>query len=103
MLEADIQQLRKLATVVAEVGAEIDRIDVRTTGTAVRTALPGCAIAAACATAGEYIEGAWLRVSWRLTELSTLLVSCADNYAMTEDDFTRKLRSLAFDPAGGQR
>lgn len=103
MLEADIQQLRTLATTVAEVGAEIDRIDVRATGTAMRAALPGCAIAAACATAGEYIEGAWLRVSWRLTELSALLTACADNHAMTEDEFTRKLSAMVFDSAGGQR
>ncbi|MFC8044423.1 hypothetical protein [Nocardia sp. NPDC057353] len=103
MLEADIQQLRTLATTVAEVGVAIDRIDVRTTGTTMRTALPGCAIGAGCATAGEYIEGAWLRVARRLAELSTLLVACADNSSMTEDEFTRKLSAMAFDSAGGQR
>ncbi|WP_280301827.1 hypothetical protein [Nocardia neocaledoniensis] len=103
MLEADIQQLRKLATTVTDVGAKIDEIDVRTTGGSITAALPGCEIGARCATAGEYIEGAWLRVSWRLAKLSTLVTSCADNYSMTDEEFKRKLASMAFDPDSGNR
>ncbi|MGQ4600375.1 hypothetical protein [Nocardia sp. R6R-6] len=101
MLDADIQQLRKLATTVADVGVKIDEIDVRTTGDSIRTALPGCEIGAECATAGEYIEGAWLRVSWRLAKLATLITSCADSYSMTDDEFKQKLNSMTFDSAGG--
>lgn len=103
MLDADIEQLRQLSTTIKAVGTRIDEIDVRTTGDTVGAALPGCDIGTRCATAGEYIEGAWLRVAGRLASMSTLITSCADNYAMTDEQFKQQLSVLTFDTSGGDR
>ncbi|WP_063006203.1 hypothetical protein [Nocardia salmonicida] len=103
MLDADIEQLRQLSTTIKDVGTKIDEIDVRTTGDAISVALPGCDIGSRCATAGEYIEGAWLRVAWRLAGMSTLITSCADNYAMTDEQFKQQLAGLTFGTSGADR
>lgn len=44
MPQADIDQLKKLATTVDTVAQEIDKIDVRTTGDQIGAALPGCSL-----------------------------------------------------------
>ncbi len=100
MLQADIDQLKKLATTVDTVAQEIDKIDVRTTGDQIGAALPGCSLGQVCAQAGEFTEGAWLRVAQRLQALSGLVKQCADNLATTDEDFKKKLDTMDFKARG---
>ncbi|MBF6289613.1 hypothetical protein GV791_17010 [Nocardia cyriacigeorgica] len=100
MIQADIDQLKKLATTLDTVGQEIDKIDVRTAGDQIGAALPGCSLGQVCAQTGEFTEGAWLRVAQRIQALSTLVKECADNMQMTDEDFKKKLDTMDFKGRG---
>ncbi|WP_369024009.1 hypothetical protein [Nocardia cyriacigeorgica] len=100
MIQADIDQLKKLATTLDTVGQEIDKIDVRTAGDQIGAALPGCSLGQVCAQTGEFTEGAWLRVAQRIQTLSTIVKECADNMQMTDEDFKKKLDTMDFKGRG---
>ncbi|MFC8044663.1 hypothetical protein [Nocardia sp. NPDC057353] len=96
MLQADIDQLRRLATTLDEVGREIDGIDVRTAGDRIAAALPGCSLGQVCAQAGEFSEGAWLRVAQRVQRLGDIVRQSADNIQITEEEFAQRLDTMDF-------
>ncbi|GAD83972.1 type VII secretion target [Nocardia asteroides] len=100
MLQVDIDELRRLATTVTSVGAEIDKIDVRTNGDKVGEAFPGVEIGAACAKAGEYSEGAWLRIAERMQKLAAIVNQCADNVQTTDQQFKNRLEEMDFFATG---
>ncbi|MEU3012456.1 hypothetical protein [Nocardia asteroides] len=100
MLQADIDELKKLATTVGTVAQEIDKIDVRTTGDQIGAALPGCSLGQVCAQAGEFTEGAWLRVAQRLQTLSGLVEQSANTLSTTDEDFKKKLDTMDFKVRG---
>ncbi|MEC3958321.1 hypothetical protein VMT65_35180 [Nocardia sp. CDC153] len=96
MFQADIDELKKLATTVSSVGDEIDNLDVRTTGDTLGDALPGIAIGAACSKAGEYTEGAWLRIAERMRKLAGIVNQCADDIKVTDTEFKNRLEQMHF-------
>ncbi|MGX1811848.1 hypothetical protein ACWIGI_39525 [Nocardia sp. NPDC055321] len=96
MFQVDIDELKALATTVTSVGDEIDKIDVRTNGDLIGAALPGIEIGAACARAGEYTEGAWLRVAERLRRLAGIVDQCADDVRVTDAQFKNRLDAMDF-------
>ncbi|MVU82277.1 hypothetical protein GPX89_34200 [Nocardia sp. ET3-3] len=96
MFQADIDELKKLATTVTSVGDEIDNLDVRTTGDKVGDALPGIPIGAACSQAGEYTEGAWLRIAERMRTLAGIVNQCADDIKVTDTEFKNRLEQMHF-------
>ena len=100
MLQVDIDELRKLATTVTSVGEEIDKIDVRTNGDKVGESFPGVEIGAACAKAGEYSEGAWLRIAERMRKLAGIVNQCADNVQTTDQEFKNRLEVMDFFATG---
>ncbi|MGV9926156.1 hypothetical protein [Nocardia rhamnosiphila] len=103
MLEADIDELKKLADTLDSVGGEIDKIDVRTTGDQLGAALPGCNLGTICAQAGEFTEGAWLRIALRMQALSEIVRQCADDMNTTDQQLKDKLNTMDFRiPGGGQ-
>ncbi|MFI1459420.1 hypothetical protein [Nocardia carnea] len=103
MLEADIDQLKKLADTLDDIGGEIDTIDVRTTGDQIGTALPGCNLGTICAQAGEFTEGAWLRIALRMRALSEIVRQSADDMNTTDQQFKDKLNTMDFRiPGGGE-
>ncbi|TDP42810.1 hypothetical protein DFR75_1011928 [Nocardia ignorata] len=100
MLQVDIDELRKLATTVTSVGEEIDKIDVRTNGDKIGEAFPGIEIGAACAKAGEYSEGAWLRIAQRMRQLAGIVNQCADNVQTSDQEFKNRLEQMDFFATG---
>ncbi|AVH20899.1 type VII secretion target [Nocardia cyriacigeorgica] len=98
MLQADIDQLNRLATTLNDVGNSIDALEIRTVGDQLAAALPGAPIPATCAKAGEYTEGAWLRVAQRIRQLANITTQCAANYQMTDEEFAKQLDTMAFHP-----
>ncbi|WP_133733856.1 hypothetical protein [Nocardia ignorata] len=92
--------MRKLATTVTSVGEEIDKIDVRTNGDKIGEAFPGIEIGAACAKAGEYSEGAWLRIAQRMRQLAGIVNQCADNVQTSDQEFKNRLEQMDFFATG---
>ena len=101
MLEADIDQLKKLASTLDSISGEIDKIDVRANGDKLGAALPGCNLGAICAQTGEFTEGAWLRIAQRVQALSGIVKQCADNMDTTDQQFKDKLNTMNFRIPGG--
>jgi hypothetical protein len=100
VLQADIDQLKKLATTLDTVSQEIDKIDVRTAGNQIGAALPGCSLGQVCAQTGEFAEGAWLRVAQRLQKLSSIVQVSAASYVTTDQDFKNMLDKMDFKARG---
>ncbi|UGT40914.1 hypothetical protein LTV02_33900 [Nocardia yamanashiensis] len=96
MFKVDIDELKALASTVTSVGEEIDKIDVRTTGDQIGSALPGIAVGASCAKAGEYTEGAWLRIADRMRKLAGIVNQCADDVRVTDVEFKNRLDAMDF-------
>ncbi|GAB0102539.1 hypothetical protein JMUB6875_15070 [Nocardia sp. JMUB6875] len=96
MFQADIDQLKTLATTVTSVGDEIDNLDVRTTADTIGDALPGIPIGAACSQAGGYTEGAWLRIAERMRKLASIVNQCADDIKVTDTEFKNRLEQMHF-------
>ncbi|MEV6278578.1 hypothetical protein [Nocardia sp. NPDC051832] len=100
MFEADIRRLRTLSTTVNTVAAEIDKIDVRTNGNKLVEALPGCAVGPACVQSGEFIEGAWLRISQRLQQLSSIVGVSTTVFQASDEEFKLRLDTMDFKTQG---
>ncbi|WP_446225057.1 hypothetical protein ACTWPB_08070 [Nocardia sp. IBHARD005] len=102
MLSADIAQMRQLVGTLNDVATQIDALDVRTVADTMAAALPGCPIPAACAQAGEFTEGAWLRVAQRIQQISTATTQCANNIQATDEDFQKALDTMRFQIPGAK-
>ncbi|MFJ1459446.1 hypothetical protein [Nocardia sp. N2S4-5] len=100
MLKADVDELNKLVTTLEDIAQQIDNINVRTTGDQVGAALPGCALGAVCAQAGEFTEGAWLRVAERVRKLSGLVNMSTHVFSTTDEQFGQILDSMDFHGRG---
>ncbi|QIS18900.1 hypothetical protein [Nocardia terpenica] len=104
LLKADADQIKALATTLDDVAAKVDAIDVRTPSKPITSALPGTPLGAACDQATEYTEGAWLRVSQRIGQVSAAMKQTAQSLTATEEDFKKRLTDLNFHtPRGGGR
>ena len=100
VLRADIDQMNTLATVLNDVGNGIDILEVRAFGDQLTAALPGAPIPATCAKAGEFTEGAWLRVADRIRQLAAITTRCAADYQATDETFAQQLGTMAFHKPG---
>lgn len=94
MLQADIDELGKLVTVLDDVGREIDQRDVRCESDHLGTAVAGTDVVAACVQLGEFIEGAYWRVTNRLHEISTAVTATASSIQATDEDFAQAMRKF---------
>ncbi|MBF6176454.1 hypothetical protein [Nocardia blacklockiae] len=102
MLKADIDQLNKLVTVLGDAGKNVDAIDVRSVSDHMADALQGCAVAQACAQAGEFIEGAFLRVAGRMQLVGQKVTECAANIQTTDEQFAKVMDDLDVHQLGGR-
>ncbi|BCK53202.1 hypothetical protein NWFMUON74_09740 [Nocardia wallacei] len=102
MLKADTDELNKLTATLDDVAAQIDNINVRATGDQIGAALPGCTLGAVCAQAGEFTEGAWLRVAQRIRTLSSKVNAASNLIATTDEQFKQVLDSMNYHGQGGQ-
>lgn len=93
-MQVDPEQLRALASSMERIGAALDALEVRPAADAVGPAMPGTPLGTACSTAGEYVEGAWLRMAMRCTRLSNIAPGSASTYAVSDQQFRDELNSL---------
>ena len=96
MLEADIDQLDKLAETLTTIGGEIDDIKVNDTVNEVVKAMPGSSVPAACVQTGTHVEGAMLRVGARMKDLAVRITGCTENLQTTDEQFAQKMHELDF-------
>lgn len=100
LLKADVDRLNALATVLNDVGQQLDDIEIRSAVADIRAALPGCPIPDACATAGESTEYAWLKVADRFRGISQTIRYAANDFQTTDDSFAQRLDAMAFRDKG---
>ncbi|MGW9565179.1 hypothetical protein [Prescottella equi] len=89
-MKVDSARLRAFASMMDDAGAAVDALEV--IGPGVR--LPGSAAAAACEQAVEFVEGAYLRVADRMRQMAAIARGNADEYDVTESDFTAHLAAM---------
>ncbi|GAD83451.1 hypothetical protein [Nocardia asteroides] len=94
MLQADIDELGKLVTVLDDVGREVDKRDVRCESDHLGAAVAGTDVAAACVQLGEFIEGAYWRVTNRLQEISKAVSATTSTIQATDEDFAQAMRKF---------
>ncbi|WP_051407003.1 hypothetical protein [Nocardia sp. CNY236] len=94
MLRADIDQLNRLSSMLDGVGDEVDGIDVRTEADSLADLLPGCALVPACGQAGEFVEGAYLRVAGRMRQVASITRECSRNLETTDAEFADRMREF---------
>ncbi|MCM6778190.1 hypothetical protein NDR87_32380 [Nocardia sp. CDC159] len=102
LTQADMDQLNSLAGKLEEVGNAIDAVDIRTALAKVREALVACDIVPVCDQAGEFIEGAYLRVAERERSIATKIRTCATDFAMTDQNFKKALDEFDFHGSGAR-
>ncbi|TQF65841.1 hypothetical protein FK531_20410 [Rhodococcus spelaei] len=76
------------------VGESIDDIDVRNS---IRTSgdfLPGSDVAAALDEAGEFVEGAYLRMAQRARRIAAIAKGNARDFEVTDDAFRTQLTAV---------
>ncbi|NKW35314.1 hypothetical protein GS942_26190 [Rhodococcus hoagii] len=88
----DSAQLRAFASTMDDAGAAVDALDVIGPGVGF-----GSAAAAACVQAVEFVEGAYLRVADRFRQTAVIARGNADQYDVTESDFTTRLAAMGGD------
>lgn len=96
MLQADIDQINSLATILTAVATAVDAIDIRTPAKGVGPDLPGTPLGSACELATEYAEGAWLRTAQRINNVAASMRQAASDFAVTDAEFARRLDEFDF-------
>ncbi|MEV6358919.1 hypothetical protein [Nocardia asteroides] len=94
MLQVDIDELGKLVKVLDDVGLEIDKLDVRAESDHLGDAVGGTDVVAACVQLGEFIEGAYWRVTNRLGEISKAVTAVTSSIQATDEDFSNAMRKF---------
>ncbi|MFD3509274.1 hypothetical protein [Nocardia sp. NPDC058666] len=93
-MHADIVELGKLATILDDVGRQIDARNVREVSDHLGDALPGCDVPAAGKQLGEFIEGSYWRVTKRLEAISKAVTTTASNVQATDEDFAQAMHQF---------
>lgn len=93
-MNVDPERLRELAASMDAVGSEVDALDVRAMTDAVGSAMGGSPIVEVCATAGEYMEGAALRMTMRCNRIANICRGTAGTYQVADDEFRDSLDSM---------
>ncbi|MQY24351.1 hypothetical protein [Nocardia macrotermitis] len=97
MLNADIDQLNKLAGSLTTTGGAIAGLKVaQDKVNAVAGAMPGSTVPTEFAPVSVEIDGAFLRVGQRMKDLATKVTTCAKDLHMTDAQFAQKMRELNF-------
>ncbi|RMI29897.1 hypothetical protein [Nocardia stercoris] len=100
MLQADLDQLSKLADTLTDVGKSIGEMQIHAFSDQVADALPGCLVGPACKQAGNSTEQAWKNIAERINKLAKLVKDSSTNYQISDDDFATKLQAFNFRPEG---
>lgn len=102
LLQADIDELHKLAGVLAGAAVNITKVNATAATTGIADALPGAGLEAVCTQAGQYIDGAYQRVAKKFTDVSGKIETTSQWYLETDADFAAAMRQFDIHHAGGQ-
>ncbi|MDI9950420.1 MULTISPECIES: hypothetical protein [Rhodococcus] len=97
-MKVDPTELRVLASSMYDVGETIDDIEVRGSINTVGDFMPGCDVPAALDEAGEFIEGAYLRMAQRARRIAVVATGNAHEFEVSEDDFRSQLNAIGARP-----
>lgn len=94
-MKVNTEQLRKLSARLNSTADAVDGVDVRSGTGAIAGALPGCAdVSRACVQAGEFVEGAYLRLAGRQRHMAQITTDNANNYDATDEKYAAELGAL---------
>lgn len=93
-MNVDPNELRSLAASMYEAGSAIDEIDVRGLIDGAGDFMPGCDVPAATRQAGEYTEGAYLRVAQRARRIAAICRGNASDFEITDEDYRAKMAAV---------
>jgi len=102
LLQADIDELHKLADALSGAASNITTINAAAAAKAIAYALPGSGLDAICTQAGQNIDGAYQRVAGKLTAVSGAVNTAAQQYVESDTDFATALRKFDIDPIEGK-
>jgi hypothetical protein len=89
-MKVDVAHLRAFASAIDDVGVATATLNAIGPG----SQPPGSAVALECDQATEFVEGAYLRVADRVRQMAAIARGNADDYDVTEADFTGQLAAM---------
>jgi hypothetical protein len=102
LLQADIDELHKLAGVLAAAGVNITKANATAATAKIAEALPGSGLDVVCTQAGQFIDGAYQRVATKLSDVSGKIDTVSQWYLETDESFAAELRKFDVHDLGGQ-
>jgi hypothetical protein len=100
LLQADIDELHKLAGVLAGAGTNITTVNATALAGPIAAALPGSGLDGVCSQAGQFVDGAYQRVAKKLTDVSGKIETASQWYLETDEDFAAQMRKFDVNPGG---
>ncbi|MGF6886338.1 hypothetical protein ABIA39_000305 [Nocardia sp. GAS34] len=102
LLQADLDELHKLAGVLAAAGTNITKVNATTMAAQIASALPGSGLDGVCTQAGQFVDGAYQRVAKKLSDVSGKVETASQWYLETDEDFAAAMRKFDVTHLGGQ-
>jgi hypothetical protein len=96
MLQADIDQLTKLATTLDTLADAIGDLHVRGKDNLVTAAMPGSTVPSDCLQAGLRVEAAYAQVAKRMQDVAGKIRESSANLQTTDDQFAQGMHALDF-------
>jgi len=102
LLQADMDELHKLADALAVAAQNITKINATTAAEVIAQALPGSGLDGVCTQAGQDIDGAYQRVAGKLTRVSGAINAAAQSYLEQDTDFAAAMRKFDIEATGSK-
>ncbi|MFF4021338.1 MULTISPECIES: hypothetical protein [Nocardia] len=102
LLQADIDELQKLAGTVTLAATNIAKVDIGTAAAGLAAALPGSGLDGVCTQAGQFVDGAYQRVAGKFTQVAGKIMTASQWYLETDESFADDMRKFDVHHAGGQ-
>ncbi|MBY8855422.1 hypothetical protein K7711_02930 [Nocardia sp. CA2R105] len=102
LLQADIDELHKLAGVLAAAGVNITKVNATAAAAAIAAALPGSGLDSVCTQAGQFVDGAYQRVAKKLSDVSGKIDTAAQWYLESDENFAAEMHKFDVQHLGGK-
>ncbi|MFF0489791.1 hypothetical protein ACFYTQ_12315 [Nocardia sp. NPDC004068] len=102
MLQADIDELHKLAGTLAAAATTIRQVKAAVAASGIAAAMPGSGLDSVCTQAGQFVDGAYQRVAGKLEQVGGKIETTAQWYLASDADFAAEMRKFDIHHAGQQ-
>ncbi|MEC3920188.1 hypothetical protein [Nocardia sp. CDC160] len=102
LLQADIDELHKVASALSGAATNILNIKAAAASAGLGDALPGSGLDAVCTQAGQFVDGAYQRVAGKLNQVSGAVAQCANKIHETDAHFADEMRKFDVHHAGSR-